>query len=68
MTWAKGAFNENRPWGKKGIPIQGDNIEVSRDRWEATQACRQNRATPEQRMLIEETDQQIQALLADMED
>ena len=57
------AFNEKKPWGKYGTPVHGDNIEFSRERHKATQACRKGNATPEQAKLVEETDQIIQEAL-----
>ena len=66
--WAKGAFNEKRPWGRKGTPVQGDNIEFSKERWEATKACRLGKGTAEQRALVEETDQIIQEAIELMEE
>lgn len=63
-SWAD--YNEKRPWGRKGTPVRGDNIDFSRERWEATKAARQNRATPEQRALVEETDQIMQEALGMM--
>ncbi len=66
VGWLK--FNEKRPWGRKGTPVQGDNIDFSKDRWEATKAARRGKATPEQRALVEETDQVIQEALGLMEE
>ena len=57
------AFNEKKPWGKHGTPVRGDNIEFSQERWAATKACRLGKATPEQRKLVEDTDQIIQEAL-----
>jgi hypothetical protein len=59
-------FNEKNPWGRKGTPVAGDNIEFSRERWAATKACRRGNPTAEQRMLVEETDQIIQEALGSM--
>lgn len=61
-------FNEKQPWGKGATAVKGDNIEFSRERYAATQACRRGTATPEQRMLVEETDQIIQEALGTSEE
>ncbi len=54
--WDPKPYNEKRPFGKGATIVGGDNIEFSRVRREAIIACKQNRATPEQRALVEETD------------
>ncbi len=49
-------YNEKKPWGKHGHPIQGDNIEKSRERYAAQKAMRAGTATPEQVALVQECD------------
>ncbi len=53
--WDSKPFDEKRPFGK-GTIVGGDNIEFSRVRREAIIACKNNRATPEQRALVLEAD------------
>jgi hypothetical protein len=61
-------YDEKNPWGKPSpystiVTIGGDNIEFSRQRREATQAVKENRATPEQRRMVMEADQAYKHVL-----
>ncbi len=61
--WAKEAYNEKRPFGRGATIVGGDNIEFSRERRQAIIAVKANRATPEQRALVEDADRIIQECL-----
>ncbi len=61
--WDPKPFNEKRPFGRGATIVGGDNIEFSRVRREAIIACKNNRASPEQRALVMEADAVIQECL-----
>lgn len=63
VGWDKGTFNENNPFGKATV-VGGDNIEFSRERWDATKAMKRGKATPEQAALVRETDRIMQEAIA----
>jgi hypothetical protein len=56
-------FNENKPFGK-GTVVSADNVAHSKTRWEATKAVRAGTATPEQTLLVHETDRIMQEALS----
>ena len=56
VSWAP--FNEKKPFGK-GTTVGGDAITYGKIRWEATKAVREGRATPEQTLLVHDTDRVI---------
>jgi len=53
--WDNAPFNENKPFGK-GTVVGGDNIDHSRERWEAIKAVKERRATPQQTQLVHDAD------------
>jgi len=55
--WDNKEFNERKPFGAGATVVAGDNIQHSRNRWEAIKAMRSGRATPEQAALVHETDE-----------
>ncbi len=67
VSWDPKPFNEKRPFGRGATIVGGDNIEFSRDRRLAIIACKENRATPEQRALVMETDAIIAECLEGIE-
>ncbi len=56
VSWAP--FNENKPFGK-GSVVGGDGIPFGKTRRAATLAVRAGTATPEQTLLVHETDRII---------
>jgi hypothetical protein len=57
--WDDKPFNEKRPFGRGATVVGGDNIEFSRMRREAIIAVKEGRATPDQRLLVEDADRVI---------
>lgn len=63
VGWSDQPFNENKPFGK-GSVVGGDNIDFSRQRWEAIKAVKARTATPEQTQLVHDADLIYQEALA----
>lgn len=56
-SWAK--FNEKTPFGKNSTAVVGDNIDKSRERYQAGRRIQEGTATSADRALIAETDAAI---------
>ena len=65
--WDSKPFNEDKPFGK-GTVVGGDNIDHSRERWEAIKAVKAHTATPAQTQLVHYADLWIQHALEARED
>ena len=57
-------FNENNPWGRDGIAIEGKTIADGRELYLAVQAVKNHTATPEQQAIVQGTDTMIQQIAA----
>jgi len=66
--WDGGAFNPEKPFGRKATVVGGDNIAFSKMRREAIKAVQRGTANAEQIKLVYDTDKVISEAIAKMED